>query len=140
MMKRDTHLRGFEVNKHVMVIMYRMGVSLPLSAATDEHGGTLVRHVTMGKNIHFDQVATTWQPNRQVLWTYRFTKDSFPPNALDDHVRIGGRYFDVIDTEYTIDEIPADSTPCRAMIPRDVGPVFHGMPGRLEKGRTTQLS
>jgi len=23
----------------------------------------------------------------------------------------------------------ADSTPCRAMIPRDVGPVFHGMPG-----------
>jgi len=24
----------------------------------------------------------------------------------------------------------ADSTACRAMIPRDVGPAFHGMPGQ----------
>jgi hypothetical protein len=91
-------------------LMYRMCVPLPLSAATEEHGDKLDRHITMGKNIHFDQVATTWQPNRQVLWTYRFTKDSFPPKALDDHVRIGGRYFDVIDTEYTIDEIPSGSS------------------------------
>jgi hypothetical protein len=28
MMKWDTHLCGFEVNKHVMVIMYRMGVCM----------------------------------------------------------------------------------------------------------------
>lgn len=91
-------------------LMYRMGVPLPLSAVTEEQGRKLIRHITMGKSIHFDQVATTWQPNRQVLWTYRFTKDSFPPNALDDHVRIGGRYFDVIDTEYTIDQIPGGSS------------------------------
>jgi hypothetical protein len=30
---------------------------------------------------------------------------SFPPQALDDHVRIGGTYFDVLDTEYTLREI-----------------------------------
>jgi hypothetical protein len=29
---------------------------------------------------------------------------------LDDHVRIGGRYFDVIDTEYAIGEIPIGSS------------------------------
>jgi hypothetical protein len=29
---------------------------------------------------------------------------------LDDHVRIGGRYFDVIDTAYTIGEIPIGSS------------------------------
>jgi hypothetical protein len=28
--------------------------------------------------------------------------DSFPAGALDDHVRIGGAYFDVIDTEYKL--------------------------------------
>lgn len=59
----------------------------------------------MGKDIHFDQISTIWEPGRRVLWTYRFTKDSFPPHALDDHVRIGGRYFDVIDTEYVIKEV-----------------------------------
>ena len=86
--------------------MYRIGVPLPRSAVTDFQGRTLVRHITMGKAIHFDQVATDWIPNKRVLWTYRFAKDSFPPQALDDHVRIGGTYFDVIDTEYSLREVP----------------------------------
>jgi hypothetical protein len=90
--------------------MYRIGVPLPLSATSEERSGELQRHITMGKNIHFDQVATTWEPGHRVLWTYRFTKDSFPAHALDDHVRIGGKYFDVIDTEYVIDATPGGST------------------------------
>jgi hypothetical protein len=90
--------------------MYRIGVPLPVSATSEEGNGQLVRHVTMGKNIHFDQIATNWEPGHRVLWTYRFTQDSFPPQALDDHVRIGGRYFDVIDTEYVIEPTSKGST------------------------------
>jgi hypothetical protein len=86
--------------------MYRIGVPLPLSAISEERGGELVRHISMGKSIQFDQIATVWEPEHRVVWTYRFTKDSFPPHALDDHVRIGGRYFDVIDTEYVIEATP----------------------------------
>lgn len=89
--------------------MYRIGVPLPLSASSEQHNGELVRHIRMGKDIHFDQVASSWEPGHRVLWTYRFTEDSFPPRALDDHVRIGGRYFDVIDTEYVIDATPQGS-------------------------------
>jgi hypothetical protein len=59
----------------------------------------------MGNGIHFDQVASVWEPGRRVLRTYRFCENSFPPHALDDHVRIGGRHFDVLDTEYTLSEI-----------------------------------
>jgi hypothetical protein len=90
--------------------MYRIGVPLPLSATSEQGNGQLVRHVTMGKNIHFDQIATNWEPDHRVLWTYRFSKDSFPPQALDDHVRIGGPYFDIIDTEYVIEPTPQGST------------------------------
>jgi hypothetical protein len=86
--------------------MYRIGVPLPRSAITENQAGALIRHITMGKAIRFDQVATDWVPNRRVLWTYRFTKDSFPPQALDDHVRIGGTYFDVLDTEYALRDFP----------------------------------
>jgi hypothetical protein len=85
--------------------MYRIGVPLPRSAITDAKGGTLTRHITMGKSIHFDQVSTEWASNQRVLWTYRFSKNSFPPQALGDHVRIGGAYFDVLDTEYTLNEV-----------------------------------
>ena len=85
--------------------MYRIGVPLPVSGVTQQTSSELVRKITMGKSIHFEQVATEWQENGYVRWTYRFFEDSFPPNALDDHVKIGGRYFDIIDTSYRL--IPA---------------------------------
>lgn len=87
--------------------MYRIGVPLPSSAVTELADGTQVRHLTMGKGIHFDQVAADWQPNQRVRWTYRFRNDSFPSGALDDHVKIGGQYFDVIDTEYALRKVNA---------------------------------
>lgn len=84
-------------------LMYRIGVPLPESAlAGQAAGGELVRHVRMGKGIRFDQVATDWEVCRRVRWQYRFAMDSFPPRALDDHVRIGGEYFDLLDTEYSL--------------------------------------
>lgn len=82
--------------------MYRIGVPLPQSAVTEVIDGKEVRHIRMGKGIHFDQVAADWEPDRRVRWLYHFSADSFPPGALDDHVRIGGAYFDVIDTEYVL--------------------------------------
>lgn len=86
--------------------IYRIGVPLPLSAASELIGGRLVRHIRMGRHIHFDQVAAEWEPDRRVRWLYRFTPDSFPPQALDEHVRIGGPHFDLIDTQYTLTPVP----------------------------------
>lgn len=94
--------RDIEPEEMNQAWMYRIGVPLPRSAVTVSQSGALVRHITMGKSIQFDQVANEWIPNQRVLWTYRFTEDSFPPRALDDHVRIGGTYFDVLDTEYAL--------------------------------------
>lgn len=85
--------------------MYRIGVPLPLYANTEMRDGERVRHIEMGKGIQFDQVVIDWEPERLVRYTYRFTPDSFPPRALDDHVLIGGDYFDLHDTEYLLEPI-----------------------------------
>lgn len=97
-----THADDIEPEEIGSAWMYRIGVPLPLSAITEERDGELVRHIEMGKGIEFDQVVVDWKPGRRVSYTYRFTPDSFPPRALDDHVRIGGDYFDLRDTEYTL--------------------------------------
>ena len=81
---------------------YRIGVPMPLAGVTQQTPTGLVRKITMGKGIHFDQIVTDWQENKYVRWTYRFDDDSFPPRALDDHVKIGGLYFDFKDTSYTL--------------------------------------
>lgn len=81
---------------------YRIGVPKPLSGVVHEDAHGLVREVRMGKGIHFRQFSTDWQPQRYVRWQYAFDEDSVPPGALDDHVRIGGEYFDLRDTAYTL--------------------------------------
>lgn len=90
--------------------IYRIGVPLPIAGITRQTPDGLVRKITMGKSVHFDQVVADWQVNRYVRFTYRFDKDSFPPGALDDHVRIGGHYFDLIDTSYELTPISPEST------------------------------
>lgn len=93
--------------------MYRIGVPLPMAGVTQETPTGFVRKVSMGKSIRFDQVATEWQENRFVRWTYRFTEDSFPPRALDDHVTIGGHYFDLLDTAYSLHPTGPQTTELR---------------------------
>jgi hypothetical protein len=82
--------------------LYRIGVPPPEAGVTRQAGAELIRDVTMGKSIHFEQRSTQWRANEFVRWRYRFTESSFPPQALDDHVKIGGDYFDILDTTYTL--------------------------------------
>jgi hypothetical protein len=95
------HIEPAEINE---AWLYRIGVPMPISGIADTQDGEHLRHVTMGKGIHFDQVATEWRENEVVSWRYRFAADSFPPRALDDHVRIGGHYFDLGETQYSMHE------------------------------------
>jgi hypothetical protein len=90
--------------------MYRIGVPLPLAGVTTETSSQLLRRITMGKSVYFDQVSSDWKVNQHVNWRYRFYEDSFPPRAMDDHVKIGGPHFDVIDTEYRLTPKDAQST------------------------------
>jgi hypothetical protein len=82
--------------------MYRIGVPVPTSGAGEYRDGEHVRHILMGKGVHFEQVASEWRVNERVTWNYRFAANSFPAGALDDHVRIGGKYFDLGGTTYAL--------------------------------------
>jgi hypothetical protein len=81
---------------------YRIGVPMPLAGVTQQTPAGPVRRITMGKGVHFDQVFAEWRENRYLRWTYRFYEDSFPPNALDEHVVIGGHYFDIKEGSYVL--------------------------------------
>jgi hypothetical protein len=112
--------------------IYRIGVPVPQSGITQRTPDGLVRRIRMGKGIHFDQVYVSWQPERYVLWTYRFAPDSVPPAALDDHVRIGGAYFDLIAASYTL--TPVDNgTRLRVSMQYRVSTHYNWYTGRLAR-------
>lgn len=84
-------------------LAYMIGVPYPLEAITHTTPeGERVRKLRWAKNVSFDEPITAWEENRFVRWTYAFKPESFPPGALDDHVLIGGKYFDLVDTSYRL--------------------------------------
>lgn len=84
-------------------LAWRIGVPFPLEAITRATpAGGRVRQLRWAGGVHFDEPVTDWQENRFLRWTYDFRPDSFPPGTLDEHVLIGGRHFDLVDTSYTL--------------------------------------
>lgn len=81
---------------------YRIGVPMPVAGVTEPTGEGRVRRVQWQKQVHFDELITEWEPARRIRWRYRFAPDSFRAGALDDHVVIGGHYFDLRDSAYTL--------------------------------------
>jgi uncharacterized protein YndB with AHSA1/START domain len=83
-----------------------IGVPMPLAGVIEMRPGQsptgYVRRSEWQKKVYFEGLVTDWQPGQYMRWTYRFFPDSFPPQALDDHVMIGGHYFDLIDTSFRL--------------------------------------
>jgi hypothetical protein len=83
-------------------IAFRIGVPPPLSAVSADVDGQPVRRISMGKHVHFDQIQTERREHEFVQWKQRFYPDSFPPGAFDQHVVMGGAYFDIDTISYSL--------------------------------------
>lgn len=81
---------------------YRIGIPFPVEARTLTSGVGGKRHLIWQRGISFDEEITAWEENRHIAWKYIFNQDSFPPGSMDEHVVIGGQYFNLVDTSYTL--------------------------------------
>ena len=87
-------------------LAWGIGLPYPVEAITLASGAGRVRKLRWAGGVAFDEPITAWDENRRIAWTYSFTPDSFPPGTLDEHVLIGGRYFDLAATAYRL--VPED--------------------------------
>lgn len=83
-------------------VAWRIGVPYPIEAVTVGSGANRVRKLRWDKDVHFDEPIVDWDENRYIRWRYVFAADSIPDGALDEHVLIGGRHFDLLDTSYRL--------------------------------------
>lgn len=83
-------------------IAFRIGVPPPLSALSGDVSGQRVRHISMGKHVHFDQIEAERREQEYIRWTQRFYPDSFPPGSFDQHVVMGGEHFDIDSVAYSL--------------------------------------
>ena len=83
--------------------LYRMGLPPPLAGVPRETAEGPMRRVTMARGVYFDEIIEQAREPEYLHWRFRFYDDSFPAGTLDEHVAIGGHYFDFIDTAYRMD-------------------------------------
>ena len=92
--------------------IFRMGFPKPVSGMTvaDAHGDGLTRQIHWQRGIYFEEKITHSKENELLAWVYRFTPESFPKGSMDDHVEIGGEYFDLQYTDYRLEKINEHQT------------------------------
>jgi hypothetical protein len=85
-----------------------IGFPKPISATLSHPGVGGVRSAKFEKGLVFTETVTDWVPERRLSFTIDPNTESIPPNTLDEHVTIGGPYFDVLTGTYEL--IPLDSS------------------------------
>jgi hypothetical protein len=82
---------------------YRIGFPKPVEATLSYEGAGGVRHARFEGGLVFIETVDVWEPARRLSFSIISDPASVPPTTLDQHVVVGGRYFDVLRGTYEIE-------------------------------------
>lgn len=100
--KNVRNIRTDEIEPH---FVHLIGIPKPLNGALDRDGVGGIRHITWEKGIKFEETITSWDERNGFTYDIHVDPRSISPKTLDEHVMIGGRYFNVLKGSYKIDSI-----------------------------------
>lgn len=84
---------------------HRIGFPRPIAATLSHEGLGGVRHATFEHGVLFVETLTAWDPEHRLAFSIRADSANIPPTTFDEHVMIGGRYFDVLNGEYSLEPL-----------------------------------
>lgn len=88
-----------------------IGFPAPIAATLDRPGVGGVRTASFERGVRFHEVVTHWEPELRLSFSIDVT--AVPPGALDDHVAIGGPFFDVLTGTYELTALDPTRTRVR---------------------------
>ncbi|MBX7210320.1 MAG: hypothetical protein K1X78_18535 [Verrucomicrobiaceae bacterium] len=83
--------------------IYLLGFPRPIAATIDRQGVGGRRHATFERDVSFFEVVTNWEPEKKLSFTIKADPDFIPHTAFDQHVIVGGRFYNVLDGAYEIE-------------------------------------
>ncbi len=87
-------------------VSHLFGFPRPIEATLSHEGVGATRKASFERGLVFTETVTTWEPLARLAFT--IVADPVPPEALDEHVTIGGPYFDVLEGEYRLEVLAPD--------------------------------
>ena len=89
-------------------VAHLIGLPRPIQATLSHEGIGGVRIATFERGLQFRETVTLWQPGHRL--SFAIHSEPSPPDALDEHVAVGGAYFDVTDGSYELEAASDGST------------------------------
>lgn len=90
--------------------IFLMGFPKPVYGMTEQRNHVLFRTIEWERGVKFEEVVHANHVPYLLSWTYKFDKNSFPKGSVDDHIEMGGKYFDLLKTDYQLEKIDEKST------------------------------
>ncbi len=84
-------------------LAYRIGFPRPIEARLEGEGVGSVRYATFDGGVTFVENVTEWEENQSIAFTIDAT--AVPSTTFDQHVAVGGRFFDVLSGRYEIEDL-----------------------------------
>ncbi|NOT59950.1 MAG: hypothetical protein HOP19_06955 [Acidobacteria bacterium] len=91
--------------EHSFALSHLIGFPKPDEARLIGSGVGAIRHATFERGVLFIETITDWQPQQYLAFTIKADADKIPPTTLDQHVTVGGPYFDVLQGDYRIEPL-----------------------------------
>ncbi len=86
-------------------LFLHLGFPRPLSAEIDREAVGGIRKARFAGGVLFLETVTALEPERLLSFRIAAQTDQIPPGTLDDHVTIGGPYFDVLQGTYRLEPL-----------------------------------
>jgi hypothetical protein len=87
-----------------------IGFPRPIEATLSYPGVGGVRQASFERGLTFTETITDWMPQQRLSFGIRANTATIPSTTLDEHVTIGGRFFDVLAGEYELVPEPDGKT------------------------------
>ena len=103
--KHITRVEPISEEENSISLFQILGFPRPVEAVLDTVavGGVRIAHFDRG--LFFTETVTEMVPNKTLAFTIKADPDAIPPTALDEHVLVGGRYFDILNGKYELEKI-----------------------------------
>ncbi len=85
-------------------IAHAIGFPKPIAAELIGEGVGALRHATFEGDVLFVETVTEWVPLQRLSFSIEPAPD-IPPTTFDEHVVVGGAYFDVLTGTYWLEKI-----------------------------------
>jgi hypothetical protein len=112
----------------------KIGFPRPVEATLSYEGVGGVRHASFERGLLFIETVTAWEPEHRLAFSIKADTANIPTTTLDEHVTIGGRYFDVLDGEYQIEPLANGDVLLHLMSHQRLSTEFNGYAGLWTDG------